>query len=192
MYFIIGLGNPGLTYKRTRHNVGFMVLDVLGKKYQVKFGRDSGPSRTAKFTLVKQSILLAKPYTYMNLSGKAVKALIDKYKIKDLSKMLVICDDINLPFGVLRMRASGSAGGQKGLVSIINQLATAEFPRLRIGIGNHFSDAAAYVLSPFSEKEQQDLSLILHSAAEAVESFIVNDLHYTMSRYNRNWLAPDD
>ncbi len=192
MYLIIGLGNPGLTYKHTRHNVGFMVLDVLGKKYQVRFGRDSGPSRTAKFTLINQSILMAKPYTYMNLSGKAVKALIDKYKIKDLSKMLVICDDINLPFGVLRMRASGSAGGQKGLVSIINQLATAEFPRLRIGIGNHFSDAAAYVLSPFSKREQQDLSLILHSAAEAVESFIVNDLHYTMSRYNRNWLTPND
>lgn len=192
MYLIIGLGNPGLTYKHTRHNVGFMVLDVLRKKYQVRFGRDSGPSRTAQFTLVKQPILMAKPYTYMNLSGKAVKALIDKYKIKDLSKMLVICDDINLPFGVLRMRGSGSAGGQKGLVSIINQLATAEFPRLRIGIGNHFSDAAAYVLSPFSEKEQQDLSIILHSAADAVENFIVNDLHYTMSRYNRNWLITND
>lgn len=192
MYLIIGLGNPGLTYKHTRHNVGFMVLDVLGKKYQVKFNRDSGPSRTAKFTLVKQSVLMAKPYTFMNLSGKAVKALTEKYRIKNLSKILVICDDINLPFGVLRMRASGSAGGQKGLVSIISQLSTAEFPRLRIGIGNHFSDAADYVLSPFSEKELQDLSLILHTAAEAVESFIVNDLHSTMSRYNRNWLAKND
>jgi PTH1 family peptidyl-tRNA hydrolase len=188
LYLIVGLGNPGLSYKHTRHNVGFMVLDFLGKKYRLKFEKDQGPSRTAQFSLEKRSVLLIKPLTFMNLSGQAVKAITNKKRIYDLATMLVICDDINLPFAELRLRGSGSAGGQKGLLSIISQLGTSEFARLRIGIGTNFSDAADYVLSPFLPPERKTLPLILEQAAAAVESFIMKGLDSTMNLYNKNIL----
>jgi PTH1 family peptidyl-tRNA hydrolase len=188
LYLIVGLGNPGLSYKHTRHNVGFMALDFLGKKHRLKFEKDLGPSRTAKFSLEKRSVLLMKPLTFMNLSGQAVKAIASKKRIYDLATLLVICDDINLPFAELRLRGSGSAGGQKGLISIISQLGTSEFARLRIGIGCNFSDAADYVLSPFLQQERKELPLILEQAAVTVESFVLQGLDYTMTRYNKNIL----
>jgi len=190
LYVIVGLGNPGLSYKHTRHNVGFMVLDLLAKKHHLKFEKDKGPYRTTLFSLKNQKVLLVKPFTFMNLSGQAVQAVVTKKRIYDLSALLVVCDDINLPFGTLRLRGSGSAGGQKGLVSIISNLGTSEFARLRVGIGSNFSDAADYVLSPFLKSEQKELPHILQIAAGAVESFILEGLEPTISRYNKNLLEP--
>jgi len=188
LHVIVGLGNPGLSYKQTRHNIGFMVLDLLTRRHHLKFEKDKGPYRTVSFSLKNQKVLLLKPYTFMNLSGQAVQAVVTKKRIYDLSTLLVICDDINLPFGSLRLRGSGSAGGQKGLVSIISSLGTDEFARLRLGIGSNFSDAADYVLSPFSGPERKELPDLLGQAAEAVESFVLEGLNSTMSRYNKNIL----
>jgi PTH1 family peptidyl-tRNA hydrolase len=190
LYVIVGLGNPGLIYKQTRHNVGFMVLDLLAKRHHLKFEKDQGPYRTALLSLKNQKVFLVKPSTFMNLSGQAVQGVVTKKRIYKLSTLLVVCDDINLPFGSLRLRGSGSAGGQKGLVSIISSLGTNEFARLRVGIGSNFSDAADYVLSPFLDSERKELPLILQRAAEAVESFVLEGLERTMTQYNKNLLEP--
>jgi len=168
-----------------------MVLDLLAKKYQLKFEKNKGPSRTAQFSLENRTVLLMKPLTFMNLSGQAVKAMVSKKRIYDLATLLVICDDINLPFAELRLRGSGSAGGQKGLISIISQLGTTGFARLRVGIGRDFSDASDYVLSPFLKQERKELPLVLQQSAEAVESFVLQGLDYTMSRYNKNILGAE-
>jgi PTH1 family peptidyl-tRNA hydrolase len=124
----------------------------------------------------------------MNLSGRAVKKILDYYRISDYSRILIILDDINLPFGVIRLRPDGSAGGQKGLVSIINELQTNKIPRLRIGIGNSFRDAANYVLSPFNKKEKTDLPFIINTTVNAVESFMDEGIDTAMDKYNKNIL----
>jgi PTH1 family peptidyl-tRNA hydrolase len=188
LYLIVGLGNPGLLYKNTRHNAGAMVLDGICKNRKLKFSRTSGPYQSTAFTFRGEKVILIKSRTYMNESGRAVNKAINEMRLKDLSRLLVISDDINLPFGSLRIRAEGSAGGQKGLQSIIDSLGTSQFPRLRIGIGDHFSDAVEYVLSPFGKKELENLPFILQYAMEAVESFLAEGLTQTMSRFNRNFL----
>jgi PTH1 family peptidyl-tRNA hydrolase len=188
VYVIIGLGNPGKEYEFTRHSVGFMVLDVLKQRYGFAFKKAKGPYSIALNSIEKNRTVFIKPLTYMNESGRAVRAMLEYYKIEDLSKMLVISDDINLPFGTVRLRPSGSDGGQKGLRSIIDVLGSQEFPRLRVGIGNGFSDAAQYVLSPFKKGESKDLPDILDWAADAVEFFIRNGIDSAMSKFNRNLL----
>ena len=188
MYVIVGLGNPGSSYQDTRHNIGFMVLDEICRKNKLKSIRDVGPSQSVSYTCSGHPVMLVRPLTYMNLSGRAVKRFVDKNNISDYSKVLIVCDDINLPFGVLRLRSSGSAGGQKGLVSIIRELGTQEFPRLRVGIGDTFRDAAEYVLSPFTKKEKSDLPFIIHAAVEAIETFITEGTLTAMSIHNKNVL----
>lgn len=188
MYIIVGLGNPGSEYEDTRHNVGFMALDTLARRFHLRFSRKRGLFEFVTFNFNHQEVLLVKPLTFMNRSGVAVKAALQKYEVSELSRLLIVCDDFNLPFGTLRLRPSGSHGGQKGLQSIISVLGSQDFPRLRIGIGYDFSDAAQYVLSPFSKNEKKELPIILNWAADAIESFVVNGLEYTMSRYNRNFL----
>jgi len=186
-YLIVGLGNPGKKYRNTRHNIGFMVVDALAAKFQKSF-------RVFDDTFWKTTIehnagtaILMKPRTYMNLSGIAV-ALACGYFGVSVSNLLIICDDINLKFGTIRIRAKGSDGGQKGLRSIIAHLGTQEFPRLRIGIGDHFEDAVEHVLSPFNAGESKELPLIISTAAEAVESFMEHGIELTMSRFNKNYL----
>ena len=188
MYVIVGLGNPGPLYKDTRHNIGFMVLDLWQKKFDLKYTRDVGPSQIAFGNILKQKVILVRPLTFMNLSGRAVRRIIEKYRISGYSNLLVISDDLNLPFGSIRLRGYGSSGGQKGLQSLISELGTSEFPRLRIGIGAGYADAVKYVLSPFSKREKKDLKLILDMAVEAVEMFITAGLEKTMSQFNKNYL----
>ncbi len=170
----------------TRHNVGFMVLDVLAKRWHTEFKQGKGKYLQASFHLEGEKVLLVKPLTFMNLSGQAVRAVIHYFNFTDLSRLLVICDDLNLPFGTIRLRRSGSDGGQKGLRSVIQELNTEEIPRLRIGIGNGFSDAVRYVLSPFSKEEQKFLPEILNWAADAVEVFITEGIERAMSKFNRH------
>ncbi len=188
MYLIVGLGNPGLVYKNTRHNAGVMVLDRICKKHKLKFTRAAGPFQSVSLTYAGEEVRLIKSRTYMNDSGRAVIKAVKAAQLSNYSRLLIIADDINLPFGSLRLREGGSAGGQKGLQSVIHSLGTNQFPRLRIGIGDHFSDATEYVLSPFSKKEMEDLPFVLQYAMEAVESFVAEGLTQTMSKYNRNFL----
>jgi PTH1 family peptidyl-tRNA hydrolase len=185
---IVGLGNPGPRYESTRHNVGFMILDILARRYNGGFKKSQDPYEYARLTFESQGILLLKPLTYMNESGLAVTAGISRFDIDDFSKLLIVCDDLNLPFGTVRLRKHGSDGGQKGLRSIIEALGTQEFPRLRFGIGDHFIDAVEFVLSPFNSKEAADLPQVLGWAADAIESWIGNGIQLTMSKYNKHML----
>jgi len=186
-YLIVGLGNPGKEYQETRHNIGFMVVDFLAAKFNKSFKKIQDTFWTLSFDCDKKKISLLKPATFMNLSGIAVISGIKQYDVV-LSNFLVICDDINLKFGTLRIRSKGSDGGQKGLRSIISNVGTPDFPRLRIGIGDYFDNASAYVLSPFNSAEKKELPSIIQIAADAVESFVLNGIELTMSRFNRNYL----
>lgn len=186
-FLIAGLGNPGKKYERTRHNVGFMVIDALASRQQITLTKIDNKYWTCSYQHQNNQIILMKPATYMNLSGSAVAEGVARYKI-DSTNLLVVCDDINLKFGTIRIRSQGSDGGQKGLRSIISSLTTQYFPRLRIGIGSQFNDAVEHVLSPFSKKECEALASIISIAADAIEYFITNDLQLTMSRFNRHYL----
>jgi PTH1 family peptidyl-tRNA hydrolase len=185
-YLIAGLGNPGKKYHETRHNIGFMVVDFLADKFNKKFKKNVDTFRSAVFEYNSEEIILLKPTTYMNLSGIAVALGVRYYDIV-LSNLLVICDDIDLKFGTIRIRAKGSDGGQKGLRSIISNLETKDFARLRIGVGDHFQDAADYVLSPFSPEEKKDLPSIIQIAADVTLSYVLNGIELTMSRFNRTY-----
>ena len=190
MKLIIGLGNPGLRYQDTKHNVGFRVIDALYEKTQ-------GTQQTARYTqtsvcrsLVMQtawhdtSVILAKPMTYMNNSGVAVAALVDRFEVP-LSQLCVVYDDVHLDIGMLRMRQKGSDGGQKGMKSIIHHLATNEFPRLRIGIGEPVGDLVDYVLTEFSQAEAVEIELTIDRAVDAVETFVKDDILTAMNQFNR-------
>lgn len=186
-FLIVGLGNPGRKYQRTRHNVGFMVLDAIARQQQKSFVKNDDDAWTCTYQKQKKHIILMKPATYMNLSGRAVAAGVARYEI-DSENLLVICDDINLKFGTIRIRSKGRDGGQKGLRSIISFLATQNFPRMRIGVGDHFNDAVEFVLSPFSEQEYENLLSVIEIAVDAVDHFILNNLESAMSWFNRNHL----
>jgi len=177
---IVGLGNPGRIYQRTRHNIGFMVLSRLAKKKGLKFDRKYCKSRIAE----GEGLILAKPYTYVNLSGKAVKALLQKLSITP-QEMLVICDDVALPFGRIRIRRKGSDGGHNGLRSIIKEIGTEDFPRLRVGIGKEgIKDLVEYVLGEFDKEEEKILEKILEVAVEAVECVLEEGIESAMNKYN--------
>lgn len=169
MKLIIGLGNPGLIYRNTRHNIGFMVIDNFIKVNRFKIAKD---------------IVLLKPNLYMNNSGTAVKKAVNKCKA-DLKDILIICDDVNLELGVIRFRASGSAGGHKGLESIIAALGTEAFNRLRIGISADKNAALRdYVLSKFRASEKKLLKETINKTAEAVSVWIQDGIETAMNTYN--------
>lgn len=185
MKLVVGLGNPGPKYAGTRHNVGFDVLDRLasaapGSSVWTKF-----ESELCDIALGSEKVLLVAPQTFMNLSGRAVRGVMDFYKVTP-DDLLVICDDLNLEPGRLRLRPSGSAGGQKGLQNIIQHLGTQDFARLRIGIGRPPGrmDAAAYVLQKFSDREQQEMDVALAEAAEGVGLWVREGIQAAMNRLN--------
>ena len=192
MKLIVGLGNPGARYRMNRHNVGYMVIAELAEKFSG--GLSTGNRSQSKFhgDLLnireprEESILLLAPTTYMNRSGLSVGEAVGFYKIP-LADVLIVCDDLNLSFGKLRLRSEGSSGGQKGLADILRVLGTAKVPRLRIGIGNPPGqmDAADYVLLNFTEKEQLDLGITLKQAADAVVCWMNKGINEAMNQYNR-------
>jgi len=186
MKLIVGLGNPGLTYRMTRHNLGFMVADRLNKHFRSRFVIDKrGNCLKTKVCLKGESLIICKPLAYMNLSGNAVARLASRNKIMP-QDMLVVCDDINLELGRIRIKASGSAGGHKGLVSVIGALDSQEFPRLRIGIANprNKSGLSDYVLSRFSSSEKKIISESLEKAEEAVLCWVEDGVQEAMNRFN--------
>ena len=185
MYIIAGLGNPGLRYANTRHNVGFIVLDMLADKLGIKVTKAKHKALIGEGTLAGEKIVLAKPQTYMNLSGESILELKNWYKVED-SRIIIIYDDIDLDIGVLRIRPSGSAGTHNGMRSIIEHLKSQDFPRVRLGIGRPPQDwdLKDYVLSTFRDDEIPKLKDACQRAVEGVELIITKGVNYAMSRCN--------
>jgi PTH1 family peptidyl-tRNA hydrolase len=182
LHLVAGLGNPGLEYSNTRHNVGFMVLDCLAKRQQVTFSRSSSwKSQYAKWN----DVILLKPWTFMNRSGDAIGPIALYYKILP-EQILVVVDDAALPLGRLRLRQSGSDGGHNGLRSIIDHLGE-DFPRLRIGIGptTENGELVEHVLGSFLPSEQKTVEAAIERAAKAIEHVVQNGVASTMNIYNR-------
>jgi PTH1 family peptidyl-tRNA hydrolase len=184
-YLLIGLGNPGREYASTRHNFGFMLIDRLAVRLSARGMKVQSRAIVMNAGYEERKLILAKPQTYMNLSGQSVQGLIHFYKIP-LTNVMILSDDLDLPFGTLRIRASGGPGGQRGLSSILEQLGTKDVPRLRLGIGRPPGrmDAANYVLQNFSRPDLQAISEILDRAADATLTFVTDGLDKAMTRFN--------
>jgi len=180
---IAGLGNPGKEYQKTRHNVGFMVIDALAKDLGIKVDEKEFGAKIGFFREGQQKILLVKPQEFMNRSGAAIGAILHFYKLTP-ADLLVVLDDFNLELGGLRLKPRGSAGGHNGLQSIIDCLGTSDFKRLRLGLGAPVKDHADYVLADFSKSEKKEIDESVVKAAEAVLFFAQHGLEKTMSRYN--------
>ena len=187
MKLIVGLGNPGREYRDTRHNIGFKVVDEIARRHDLTF--TMAPSQVPDAFVVKkfgtQPLLLAKPLTFMNRSGDAVSAL-SRYFSIDPGDLLVVYDDVDLPFTKLRARARGSAGTHNGMRSIVERLGTTEFPRLRLGVGrgDKRRDLADHVLAKFEKDEQSDLEEVIARAADAAEMFAADGILTVMNVYN--------
>lgn len=185
-FLIVGLGNPDSEHKKNRHNVGFMVLDHLAAELDESFGRVKFEALLSLARYGDERLILAKPRTYMNRSGRAVGSLTRFHKINP-ERLLVIYDDADLPFESLRMRPNGGAAGQKGMRSIIKSLGTQDFPRLRVGIGRPLGKMStpAHVLQDFSKKDEELLPFVLQRASDAILMFISEGIEAAMNRYNR-------
>ena len=182
MRLIVGLGNPGARYKDTRHNIGFMTVDSISRQLDARFKR----SILLKGHLAKkEGLLLAKPSSFMNLSGLCVKKIVDRFKV-GVRDLLIICDDFNLPFGKLRLRGQGSSGGHNGLSSIADSLKTEDFARLRVGIGSPQEgvDAADFVLSGFSETEKTHLVQLISRTCQCALEWASCDIESVMAKFN--------
>ena len=194
MKLIVGLGNPGREYRDTRHNVGFVVADEIARRHNLTFAM--APSQIPDAMIAKKfgadGLLVAKPLTFMNNSGEAVSALARYYDIS-IGDLLVVVDEVALPFGRLRARARGSAGGHNGLKSVIARLGTTEFARLRLGVGRGDArrDLADHVLSRFEADEQSALGEFIARAADAAEMFAAEDIATVMNTYNPGATDPD-
>lgn len=186
-YLIVGLGNPGREYAQTRHNIGFMLIDRLTVRLNARGMKVQSKAIVMTAQHEGRKLILAKPQTYMNLSGQAVQGLARFYKLP-LERILVAHDDLDLPFCTIRMRPGGGAGGQKGIKSIMEQLGTPEFARLRLGIDRPPGrmDAAAYVLQEFTQKELLTVSETLDRAADAALTWVTEGLNAAMNRFNGN------
>ena len=193
MKLVVGLGNPGRKYEETRHNAGFLVLDYLAREEGLTFTSSKFNASVARGMVAGVDGLLAKPLTYMNLSGLAVAALTHWYKLNPRHDLLVISDDLDLPLGRLRVRMRGSHGGQRGLLSIIDELGTEEFSRLRLGIGRPEGneDAKRHVLSTFDSVEEPILDEVILAAADAVCTWLSEGAIEAMNRYNGFDARPD-
>ena len=184
-FLIVGLGNPGREYRNTRHNIGFMAVDALAASLSIRLSKVQFKAITGNGILGQSQVILAKPQTFMNLSGQAVSSLMNFYKIEK-DHFLVINDDLDLPLGTLRIRPGGGSAGQRGMESIIEKLGTQEFPRLRLGIGRPPGqmDAKDYVLQPFSAGEADLLRLVLETSVSAVSTFVNEGLEPAMNKFN--------
>ncbi len=186
MKLIVGLGNPGRKYERTRHNLGFLLIDRLAERVNASVSREDCAALAQKVTLADRPCILAKPQTYMNLSGQAVACLVKKHCIDVSQDLLVVFDDVALTLGKLRLRANGSAGGHNGMKSIIAQLGTQQFPRLRLGIqpADPIEDLAEFVLAKFDGSERAVVEEMLAQAETAVISWLQDGIERAMASTN--------
>ena len=193
MKLIVGLGNPGRIYAGNRHNIGFMCLKHFARKQGIRFDKKQGFARIGTGEVAGSKIVLARPQTYMNSSGQSVSRLIQRFNI-DLNDLLVICDDLDLPLGKIRIRHGGSSGGHKGVESIITELESPNFSRLRVGIGRpgvaessteiSEADTIAYVLSDFTPDEKQTIAKVIPKVSEAILCFLTDGPTAAMNKYN--------
>ncbi len=186
MKLIVGLGNPGEKYAATRHNVGFWVIDRLAERWQIPVRQNRWKGLAGSGLVMGERVVLLKPMTYMNLSGESVRPALDWLKC-DIEDLAVVCDDLDLPPGTLRLRKKGSSGGHRGLQSLIDHLGTNEFKRVRIGIGHPAGrmPVVDYVLSPFTREERPSIEEAVERAAEAIHQWVVSDFDQAMNRFNR-------
>ena len=187
MFLIVGLGNPTLQYEGTRHNVGFDVIDLLADKYNITVETRKGRAYIGKGMIEVKKVILAKPQTYMNLSGESVRSIVDYYKIDEESELLVVYDDVSLSVGQLRIRKKGSAGGHNGIKNIISHLDTNVFMRIKIGVGEKPKkyDLADYVLSRFSKAEREQMEEGYEKAVKAAVMILNGETDAAMNEYNR-------
>lgn len=187
MKIVVGLGNPGNQYKQTRHNVGFDVIAHLAQRYGVARPKAKFNAEVVELIVENEKTVLISPLTFMNLSGQSVRAAVDFYKI-ELSDLMIVCDDISLDVGRLRMRSSGSDGGQNGLKDIIQKLGTNAFPRLRVGVGKVPSgwDTSNFVLGKFDSDERIVVDRTVAKAGEAIEVWVRSGIQVAMNRFNTN------
>lgn len=187
MYIVVGLGNPTKQYEGTRHNVGFDTIDYLVDEYRVPSSGLKHKAMYGKGVIAGQKAILAKPLTYMNLSGESVAELVNYYKVDPEEELIVIYDDVSLAPGFIRVRKKGSAGGHNGIKSIIAQLGTDKFKRIRVGVGEKPKnwDLADYVLSPFSKEERGLVDEAIRYAGDALELILQDELDGAMNKYNR-------
>ena len=186
---VVGLGNPGLQYEFSRHNIGFKIIDNLALNIETEFKKvKSYDSLVSRGKLMNHKLILVKPQTYMNLSGKSVSKIVSYYRIS-FPDLLIVYDDLNLELGQIRIRKRGSAGGHKGVESIIQYLNSEDIPRLRIGIGkpsiNSNFDYASYVLSNFNNNEKDKISEVIQLSTEAIKTVMEDGLEKAMRKYNR-------
>jgi PTH1 family peptidyl-tRNA hydrolase len=183
-WLVIGLGNPGRAYERSRHNVGFLVVDELARRHGARVTDKAAKSLTGRIRVGDRELVLAKPQTMMNMSGLAAKALRAKYDVP-LERTLVIHDDLDHPFGRLRIRKSGSSAGNHGIDSVIGSFGTQDFIRFRVGIGRPPGDGVDYVLSPFTADEQSQLAAVIGRTADAVLFTAEHGIDRAMTEFNR-------
>jgi PTH1 family peptidyl-tRNA hydrolase len=188
-FLIVGLGNPGKEYRETRHNIGFITTDRIAERLGIKFTRTQSKALITDAHYRDHRIYLAKPQTFMNASGQAVSALLKFYKIH-YNNLLVVYDDVDLPFETIRMKPAGGSAGHRGMQNIIQQIGTQEFPRLRLGVGRAYGSkqAADYVLKPFSKEELEFLSVYIDRAADAALAYVAEGIEQAMTTYNRSEL----
>ena len=186
MYIIVGLGNPTRQYEGTKHNVGFDTIDYLIDEYQIPSSGTGHKALFGKGMIAGQKVIVAKPMTYMNLSGESLRELVNYYKIDEEHELLVIYDDISLDVGQLRIREKGSAGGHNGIKNIILHLGTEVFPRIKVGVGEKPKgwDLADYVLGRYSAEDRKIIDEAQKEAAEAVKMMVMDDVRGAMNRYN--------
>ncbi|NBH84156.1 aminoacyl-tRNA hydrolase [bacterium C-53] len=187
MYIIVGLGNPTKEYKNTRHNIGFDVIDTIAKENNIDVSTKKFKALIGKGIVAGQKVVLAKPLTYMNLSGESVRELVDYYKISVEDELIVLFDDVSLDVGQIRIRKKGSAGGHNGVKSIIAHVNTQEFKRIKIGVGEKPKafDLANYVLGHFSKEEREIMDESALKAEKAVGLMVQNETDQAMNLYNK-------
>lgn len=185
MYVVVGLGNPGKQYENTRHNVGFNVIDILAKEYDISVSKIKHKALIGEGRVGSEKVLLVKPQTYMNLSGETLIDMYNYYKV-DMENIIVIYDDIDLDVGKIRIRKKGSGGTHNGMRSIIKCLGANDFPRVRVGVSKPKpgQDLADFVLSRFRKEENDDVELGLEKAAKAVDVMIKDNVDLAMNKYN--------
>ena len=184
MYAIIGLGNPENKYDKTRHNIGFDVIDELASQMGVQVNTKRHKALCGVGQIGSEKVILVKPQTYMNLSGESVRAVMDFYKLDPTKDIIVIADDISLPTGKIRIRAKGSAGGHNGLKSIIAHAGTDQFTRIKVGVGANQGDLVKHVLGKFSKGERKIVDDAVRNAASASEVIVMYDVQTAMNKFN--------
>ena len=187
MYIIVGLGNPGDKYEKTRHNVGFNVIDLLAKEYSIDVSKIKHKALIGEGRVGTEKVILVKPMTYMNLSGESIRELVDYFKVDPKEELLVIYDDISLNPGQIRIRKKGSAGGHNGIKNIIAQLGTDTFQRIKVGVGEKPKgyDLAAYVLGHFHGEDLELMEEGYEKAISATEEILKGEIDAAMNEYNR-------